>query len=108
MPLFQIDNYKIIYYSPCHDENYLSTAARITLYRGQAPVGDLFFIKDEEPMPPRNLPLSPFRIYFPLSHFDTIMSILRNEKPLYANITSTGYAYIGTTQYEPVGEEEGV
>jgi hypothetical protein len=54
-------------------------------------------------------------LHMPMSRFDSVMSIVRNEKPLnlYINLdrgsgaSTQGSGYLATTDKEPVGEEEG-
>ena len=42
-----------------------------------------------------------------MKHFDSIMAILREEKPVYVNLnTANGIGTVATSA-EPVGEEEG-
>jgi hypothetical protein len=47
-------------------------------------------------------------INYALSRFEAVMGILRFEKPLYIFLdTSNGIGFLGTSQLEPVGEQEG-
>lgn len=47
-------------------------------------------------------------INYPLSRLESVMNMLRFEKPLYIFLdTATGNGFVGTAQQEPVGEQEG-
>jgi len=47
-------------------------------------------------------------LYYRISRFADVMTILKEEKPLYLSLnTSNSSGYVGT-YYEPVGEQEGV
>lgn len=47
-------------------------------------------------------------INFELTRFKDVMDMLRFEKPLYIYLdTGTGVGFVGTSQLEPVGEQEG-
>ncbi len=47
-------------------------------------------------------------INYPISRFEAVMDMLRFEKPLYLFLdTVTTIGFIGTSQLEPVGEQEG-
>jgi hypothetical protein len=47
-------------------------------------------------------------INYPVSRFQGVMGMLRYEKPLYIYLdTVTGFGFLGTSQLEPIGEQEG-
>ena len=78
----------------------------IELYDGSTHVGKLSFHPDT---PPANLLSSSNVIYlrFKLSQFGDVMGILRMESPLKVSFDTTQLqGYLGTTSYEPVGEQE--
>jgi len=94
----RFDSYKIWYYSG-H-----STAAYIQCYDGLRPSGSISFYKDDDTVPPNNR--DNFKIHYPISQFDDVIKILRYEKPLYLLMTRDLIGWIGTSDQEPVGEQE--
>ena len=103
------DSYKIWYYSGFHYE------ALIYFYKDKKYVGRIAFFKDGNPIPP-NIIFDPFNIpsnsapsiHYPLSRFNDVANMLKEEKPLYLFLNiDNKIGILATTDFEPVGEEEG-
>jgi hypothetical protein len=94
------DSYKIWYYSG------FSYEALIYVYRARKYVGRIVFFKDENQIPPNASYPEP-SIHYPIRKFDDVVSILREEKPLYLFLSTNKIGIIATADFEPVGEEEG-
>ncbi len=95
------DTYKIWYYSG------FSYEALVYCYQGSSFVGRIVFFKDDAPIPPNTIFSGGPSIHYPLSRFNDIISILRQEKPLYLFLNLTNLiGVVATDDYEPVGEEE--
>ncbi|HHE07351.1 MAG TPA: hypothetical protein ENL01_00175 [Chlorobaculum parvum] len=96
------DSYKIWYYS-AH-----SYEALIYVYKDRKYVGRIVFFKDDAAIPPNASYPAP-SIHYPLSRFDHVVGILREEKPLYLHLNlSNKIGTLATADIEPTGEEEGV
>ena len=84
--------------------------AYIYCYEGdiQNPVVRCVFYEDGANIPEnRHYPGSYTDLNYPMSKYDTVLDLLRNEEPVYyAFIESTKIGYLSTRQLEPVGEEE--
>lgn len=103
MPTIQadFDGYKIWYYSGHPYE------ALIYVYKGTTYNGRIVFFKDSAPIPPNASYPEP-SIHYPLSRFNDVINILREEKPLYLFLNlDNKIGILGTTDTEPAGEEEG-
>lgn len=95
------DSYKLYYVS-----NHDTVPAQLLLYNGSTFVGWVYFYHDNLTLPEPYWGNN-FILYFKIREFDNVMSILRHEKPLFALYnTDAKYGGIGTTDQEPVGEEE--
>lgn len=94
--------------------------ALLLCYSGNSFVGRIDFYPDDASLPQDYLwhpgPVSEaIVLHMPMNRFDSIISIVRNEKPLNLYISvnreigasTQGYGYLATTSKEPVGEEEG-
>lgn len=94
--------------------------ALLLCYSGNSFVGRIDFYPDGGALPKDYLwhpgPVSEYAVlHMPMSRFDSVVSIVRNEKPLnlYMSVnrgsgsSTQGYGYLATTDKEPVGEEEG-
>lgn len=92
------DSYKLWYYSGN------KSAAYIQCYDELKPTGGISFYKDGDTAPTNNR--DDFRIHYPISQFDDVIKILRYEKPLYLLMTRDLIGWIGTSDLEPVGEQE--
>lgn len=82
--------------------------AEIDFFKGNTRVGELFFIKEGEPLPSNyySSKADVIFLYFEISQFNDVATILREEKPLYISYeTATKMGYISTV-YEPIGEQE--
>jgi hypothetical protein len=93
------DGYKIWY----HSRHPYGVEALIEFYKGKASVGQMLFFKDV----PYDLSLAGLSIPYPLSRFNDVITILREEKPLYLIVdTIQKWGCLATTDIEPSGEEE--
>lgn len=105
----QFDSYKVWYYMPG-----FGYEALIYLYQGKKYAGRITFHKEGDPTPPPSLD-APFgtpepAINFPLSRFNDVITMLREEKPLYLFMNPDvpyNVGILATDDLEPVGEEEG-
>jgi hypothetical protein len=96
------DSYKIWYYSGHPYE------ALIYLYKAGKYVGRIVFFK-EDAVIPANVSNPEPSVHYPLSRFNDIVSILREEKPLYLSLNPDNkIGTLATSDLEPAGEEEGV
>jgi hypothetical protein len=94
------DGYKIWYYSG-HPYEVL-----IYVYKGTKYVGRIVFFKDGSAIPPNASYPEP-SIHYPLSRFNDVINILREEKPLYLFLNlDNKIGTLATTDIEPAGEEE--
>jgi len=95
------DGYRIWYYSGHPYE------ALIYAYKGTQYVGRIVFFKEGSAIPPNASYPEP-SIHYPLSRFNDVINILREEKPLYLLLNLTNMiGTLATSDIEPVGEEEG-
>jgi hypothetical protein len=70
-------------------------------------VGIIFFHPYNAPLPTNENTISGLYLHYALSRFSDIMTLLKEEKPLYLNIdASTKLGYVATG-IEAVGEQEG-
>ena len=70
--------------------------------------GIIYFFPESAELPANNININGIYLYFRLSRFADVMTILKEEKPLYLNLNTTNLVgYIGTGS-EPVGEQEGI
>ena len=94
--------------------------ALLLCYSGNSFVGRIDFYPEGASLPNDYLwhpnPVSDYVVlHMPMNRFESVMSIVRNEKPLnlYINVnrgtgaSTPGSGYLATTDKEPVGEEEG-
>jgi hypothetical protein len=101
------DAYQVFYYSGA-----VQLQAVIQVYAAGVFNGRIGFYPDAGPVVP-NGEIQPTgvkvpAINYPLSRFEAVMGMLRFEKPLYIYLdTGTGVGFVGTSQMEPVGEQEG-
>ena len=85
-----------------------SREAVISCYQGTKTVARIEFVKNGEPLPPNFGQYQNSYLYYRLSRFQNIVSLLREEKPLQIIVnTNTGVGSISTASQEPTGEEEG-
>ena len=99
----QFDQYRIYYMTGGAD------VPLIDCFNGTAFVGKLVFHLPGAALPP-NIVTSSGVIYlrYSIGQFGDVIGILRQEKPLFIRLsTPSGVGYLGTTDSEPVGEEEG-
>ena len=95
------DGYKLWYYSGHPYE------ALIYVYKTGKYVGRIVFFKDGAAIPP-NAGYPEPSIHYPLSRFDDVMNILREEKPLYPFLNPDNkIGMVATADVEPAGKEEG-
>lgn len=101
------DSYQAFYYS-----GPTQLQAVIQVYAAGVFNGRIGFYPDAGPVVP-NGEIQPTgvkvpAINYPLSRFEAVMGMLRYEKPLYIFLdTTNGIGFLGTSQLEPVGEQEG-
>jgi len=96
------DSYKIWYNSGHPYE------AHIYVYKAGKYVGRIVFFKDGAAIPP-NAGYPEPSIHYPLSRFNDVVNILRQEKPLYLFLNlDNKIGHLATSELEPAGEEEGV
>ncbi len=70
--------------------------------------GAIYFLPDTVSLPPNRSTVNGIYLYFRMSRFADVMTMLKEEKPLYLHLdTKNQSGYIGTSN-EPVGEQEGV
>jgi hypothetical protein len=102
--MVQFNLYRVYYYSaPQYNWD-----VRIDLYRDGTVVGTLLFMKAGQPIPANSSPGGVPILHYSITHLPAIMSMLREEKPLYVSLnTANGIGAVATTS-EPVGEQEGV
>jgi len=97
-----IESYRIYFHTT---PNY-KWDAFVDLYSGSKWIGRLKFMKEGQPIPENKEMGSAYVLHYPVKHFDSIVTILREEKPVYINLnTANGIGTIATSA-EPVGEEE--
>ena len=102
--MIQFNFYRVYYYSaPQYNWD-----ARIDLYVDATPVGKLLFMKAGQTIPANSSPGGILQLCYSIAHFPAIMSILREEKPLYVSLNTANGIGMVSTNSEPVGEEEGV
>ena len=78
-----------------------------TPIKGTQYVGRIVFFKEGSAIPPNASYPEP-SIHYPLSRFNDVINILREEKPLYLLLNLTNMiGTLATSDIEPVGEEEG-
>jgi hypothetical protein len=70
--------------------------------------GIIYFYPDSVPLPGNQKTVNGIYLHYRLSRFADVMTMLKEEKPLYLYLETTKkYGYVGTSS-EPVGEQEGV
>lgn len=70
--------------------------------------GAIYFLPDRLPLPENLSGVNGIYLYFRMSRFSDVMTMLKEEKPLFLSFdTVKKSGYIGTSS-EPVGEQEGV
>ncbi len=95
------DGYKIWY----HSRHPYAFEATIFVYMGERQVGVLLFFKEDVPY---DMSFAGVAIPYPLSRFNDVITILREEKPLYLmHDPDSRWGCISTTDIEPTGEDEG-
>ena len=104
----EIGKYKLLYYGK--RSNNSGSIAYIRLYNGtNQNIGSVRFYRDGQNIPDNSsVELGdPKRAFLKMheSQIDTVVDMLRNEKPCYVYYSYPKYAYIHTGA-EPVGEEE--
>lgn len=117
----EFDTYEVYYYTPGKSASaYGPKCVLVNLSKGSAQVGQLVFYPDTYANPPKDTIWNTEKItvHYWERQFGQIMTILREEKPLYihirtsSNITTSSRMLEGVgmimTSKEPVGEQEGV
>lgn len=73
-----------------------------------ARAGIIYFFPDDLPLPENRDTVNGIYLYFRSRRYADVMTMLKEEKPLYLCLNSDVQSgYIGTN-WEPVGEQEGV
>jgi hypothetical protein len=98
------DSYQLFFYSG------YSTPAYMQLYASGIMVGRVLFFPDSlSSVPANQYSSNVITLYWPLSQLANLVSLLREEKPLYISLnTDNGIGILATSDFEPVGEQEGV
>jgi hypothetical protein len=101
----EFNRYRMYYYSAPQYSWDVRIDLRMT---GGDNVGTLLFMKAGQTIP-ANTSVGGFtQIHYSISHFPAIMSMLREEQPLFLNLNTTNGIGTISTSDEPVGEQEGV
>lgn len=79
---------------------------RIWLKNGNKYIGQLIFEPDGSALPEDSIQNDQVNLYYHLENFETIIDILRNEKPVYLLFNGSGSENGIKTIAEQVGEEE--
>jgi hypothetical protein len=95
----EIDAYVIKYRS---SENGNDVSPEILLLKGRQYVGKITFKKGAKTEINRNR----LRVNYPITSFNAVVDILRNEKPLFLTVFSDLNGGELSTTHEPVGEGE--
>jgi hypothetical protein len=70
--------------------------------------GIIYFYPDNVPLPSNRDTVNGIYLYYKLTRFADVMTMLKEEKPLYLYLDTTNKSgYVGTS-LEPIGEQEGV
>jgi hypothetical protein len=70
--------------------------------------GGIFFLPDNVPLPQNANTINGIQLYYRTNRFSDVMTILKEEKPLYLCFNKNNLSgYVGTYT-EPIGEQEGV
>lgn len=103
----QIAKYELYYFGKRQNDTY--AIARITFYNSSnRTIGYSFFYRDASTIPTNSSVESTTNRAFLNMHesqLDTVVDMLRNEKPCYIYYSSPTWVYISTGK-EPIGEEE--
>jgi hypothetical protein len=80
--------------------------AEIDCFSATGRAGAIYFYPDGLPLPPNQQTVNGISLYFRTSRFSDVMTMLKEETPLYLNLdTISAAGYVGTSA-EPVGEQE--
>ncbi|MEP7016039.1 MAG: hypothetical protein ABI925_11415 [Verrucomicrobiota bacterium] len=96
--------YRVYYYSAPQ----YKWDVRIDLYMSAAAVGTLLFMKTGQPIPANTIVGGIPRLHYSITDFAAMMSMIREEKPLFINLNEANGIGTICTSDEPVGEQEGV
>jgi hypothetical protein len=100
------DTYQVFYYT-----GNTQFQAVIQVYAAGIFNGRIAFFPDGSPVPNGEIQPTGVKvpaINYPLSRFNDVITMLRFEKPLYIYLDTTPLVgFVGTSQQEPVGEQEG-
>lgn len=101
MALTKIDKYEVMYSAN-------QFVPRIWLKNGSQYIGQLIFQPNGSALPADNMSGSQVNLYYHFDHFQNVLDLLRNEKPMYLLYSGSGGGFengIKTTQ-EAIGEGE--
>lgn len=111
MPNVQRDftRYVVYYISGGSPSKGLSHEAEIDCFTDQGGyAGIIYFFPDNVQLPSNQNTVNGIYLYYKMSRFADVMTMLKEEKPLYLYLDTTRKSgYVGTGS-EPVGEQEGV
>ena len=101
--------YVVYYISGSSPAIGLPQAAEIDCFTDEdVRAGGIYFYPDHVPLPANQSTVNGIYLYYKLSRFAHVMTMLKEEKPLYLYLDTTKHSgYVGTSS-EPVGEQEGV
>src|SRR2546423_4634043 len=100
----QFNVYRVYYYRAPQS----NWDARMDLYSSAAAVGTLMFMKEGQSIPANKISGGIPFLYYSIRDFPAMMSMLREEKPLFVNLNETNGIGSISTSDEPVGEQEGI
>ena len=96
--------YRVYYYSAAQ----YSWDVRVDLTMNGTTVATLLFMKAGQMIPANSSSGGIPQLHYSISHFPAVMSMLKDEKPLFVSLnTNNGIGFVSTSS-EPVGEQEGV
>ncbi len=82
--------------------------AYVYCFNGSNTVGLLQFFVESADVEQNSYDGQKIIISYDITRFKDVLQILQQEKPLYLYYDNSGYAYVGTWDKEPTGEQEGV
>jgi hypothetical protein len=104
----EFTNYVVYYVSGSSPAVGLPQDAEIDCFGTTGRVGAIYFYPVGVPLPPNQQNVNGIYLYFGVNRFADVMTMIKEEKPLYLHLdTVSKTGYVGTSA-EPVGEHEGV
>lgn len=99
-----ITHYKLLIYGG--PDGYMTNRAQFELWDGANIVGYIRFNDPDEVIETDTMDGTVVLMYLPVSMFQNVLDILRNETPLNIYYIQNQHAFFGTTNKEPIGEAE--